>query len=157
MGVLMTIIEKACEEWTKQVGELLKDGAQYVSAIAWKQFTPSFNDGDTCHFGIHGFYIEFTELGKYLLQQEEKFWSKLELNEYFQREDADPTFYDEYYVELDKLSEKCVAYQAVANAKKAIDITSENDVLMQRLFDDPTIVIVNADGTTLELDCDPDY
>lgn len=153
----MTIIEKACEEWATQVKELLKEGAQYISAFAWKQFTPSFNDGDACHFGIHGFYIEFTDLGKYLLQQEPKFWNKLEKNEYINREGSDPTFYDHYHIELSKLSETFPAYQAVVNVLKAIDITSENDILMQSLFDDPSIVIINADGTTEERETDPDY
>ncbi len=28
-----------------------------VTAIGWTQYTPHFNDGDACEFGLHGFHI----------------------------------------------------------------------------------------------------
>ncbi|MCW2902217.1 MAG: hypothetical protein JWO67_4482 [Streptosporangiaceae bacterium] len=28
-----------------------------VEAVKWHQYTPSFNDGDPCEFGVHEFYV----------------------------------------------------------------------------------------------------
>ena len=53
------------------VGALFKAFfAQYpaVTAVGWTQYTPHFNDGDACEFGLHGFYattkagVDFAEV-----------------------------------------------------------------------------------------------
>jgi hypothetical protein len=28
-----------------------------ITAITWTQYTPYFNDGDTCEFGVHEYYV----------------------------------------------------------------------------------------------------
>lgn len=32
-----------------------------VLSVTWYQYTPYFNDGDVCEFGVHGFAVEVTE------------------------------------------------------------------------------------------------
>jgi hypothetical protein len=34
------------------IRQLLKDNPE-LHCVAWTQYTPYFNDGDSCHFGIH--------------------------------------------------------------------------------------------------------
>lgn len=33
-----------------------------IKAIGWQQYTPYFNDGDACVFGMHGFYYSKTDV-----------------------------------------------------------------------------------------------
>jgi hypothetical protein len=33
----------------------------YIKAMRWQQYTPYFNDGDTCEFGVHELEFKFTE------------------------------------------------------------------------------------------------
>ena len=49
---------------SKQVMSTLKElmkSNPLLKAIRWQQYTPHFNDGDTCEFGIHGLYYKFDE------------------------------------------------------------------------------------------------
>lgn len=32
-----------------------------VVSVAWQQYTPYFNDGDACEFGVYGFTVEVTD------------------------------------------------------------------------------------------------
>lgn len=60
---LVTEIEAAQEEvkrrGKKAVGALFKAffaANPKVTAVGWTQYTPHFNDGEACVFGLHGFY-----------------------------------------------------------------------------------------------------
>lgn len=61
-------LESKLAKLKKQINELvmadlkslMKDNPE-IDSIKWQQYTPSFNDGDVCEFGIHGPYIRFTE------------------------------------------------------------------------------------------------
>lgn len=47
-----------------------------VEAICWEQYTPYFNDGDPCHFGVGDFWLKFVKTEQQKIEdreQEKKF------------------------------------------------------------------------------------
>lgn len=49
------------KEFDKLLFALIKeifDTCGHINKIHWKQYTPYFNDGDSCEFGLHDVYIE---------------------------------------------------------------------------------------------------
>lgn len=54
------------------------DNFDFVEAIVWTQYTPGFNDGDPCEFGVHDFYVmgkgylESDEVGEYAEENEHR-------------------------------------------------------------------------------------
>lgn len=47
------------EEFEPLVKALLDD--PFIDSFGWRQYTPYFNDGDTCIFGAHGFWVRTVE------------------------------------------------------------------------------------------------
>lgn len=52
-----TAIEKAADSLEGMLKAAIKN-TEGVTAIRWRQYTPYFNDGDACIFGVRGFYIK---------------------------------------------------------------------------------------------------
>lgn len=56
--------KKLRDEGQAAVGEAFKevfDKFPELQSIVWTQYTPYFNDGDTCTFSVHDFSINFNE------------------------------------------------------------------------------------------------
>lgn len=47
------IIKEVLESWFEENPK--------AAAVRWQQYTPYFNDGDPCVFGLRGFYMSETE------------------------------------------------------------------------------------------------
>jgi hypothetical protein len=51
-----------------------------IHAVRWSQYTPYFNDGDACYFGLGEFWLGITEEQSHNLSPDEEFEDSLEEN-----------------------------------------------------------------------------
>ncbi|MCK9901332.1 hypothetical protein MXD63_14750 [Frankia sp. Cpl3] len=126
--------QKTAEDFKKALDRLL--GLPGVKAVVWHQYTPYFNDGDPCTFGIHldGVALDPAPEGAsspYESIEDDK-GNELSVYEVWDLRDA-PTVAD------------------VHRALKALegDLGSYEDVFL-KAFGDPARVIARADGFTVE-------
>jgi hypothetical protein len=98
-----------------------------VKQVAWTQYTPYFNDGESCVFSVHGFgfYFEGDNLEDHLYEHE---------------------LYR--YENFDK-KEVCSPETHAACLTLEKDLNSVQDAL-KALFGDHVTVIVNADGVSVD-------
>lgn len=54
-----SVEQKSAAEFIAVVDKLL--ALPGVGKLAWKQYTPYFNDGDPCEFGVHGVAFQFLD------------------------------------------------------------------------------------------------
>ncbi len=99
--------------------------------FSWTQYTPYFNDGDTCTFGCHA--------------SDPNIWFKDDLSQDDEEDfDEDGAYFSEYDYE-DKTDPKCLAGMAVVEFLTAFD-----DELMLSMFDDHCKVTVTRNGVDVE-------
>ncbi|UIF90929.1 hypothetical protein [Cupriavidus sp. UYPR2.512] len=126
-------IAKLREESAALIKPLLQDFIKQnpeVKQIKWAQYTPYFNDGDTCTFGLHsfGFYFEGDDLSESRYEFELSTWQgydKFEKREACSRETWD----------------NCVALEKQLNS-----VGSE----LESIFGDHVEVVVTPDGVEVE-------
>lgn len=64
----------------KAIGEILKDSDK-IEKIGWTQYTPWFNDGDTCYFSVNSDDLDINGVDHWEIEDDqnffdEKYWSK---------------------------------------------------------------------------------
>lgn len=71
MGKAMEAVQAAREQLKANSREAVQEvlaeffaSAKDVESIRWKQYTPYFNDGDPCVFGLHGVEAKLTEAAR---------------------------------------------------------------------------------------------
>ena len=143
-------LQKAEKSATKDIMNLLKDLMKenpLIAGVRWTQYTPHFNDGDECVFGINEPEFKFN-LGAP---------SKSEDDEEY--DGGNEGWYDDYYID-DEFFEKrtdILNHKDVASVKKAVkDIHTvysklcdmENQI--KSMFGDGVQVTVTADGVETE-------
>lgn len=125
-----------------------------VPKIRWTQYTPFFNDGDSCEFSVHDahVFIEDEEDEVYSYDLERQFeeyqpWSgcSAEENERYRQSDNDRT---------DALIAMGITKDNASEISEALSQFSKficgNEQLMQMAFGDHVEVTVTPDGVTVE-------
>ncbi len=97
-----------------------------VTAVGWTQYTPHFNDGDACEFGLHGFYISVATGVK---------WKDVASLNDEGEEGAEPIFTDEY----DAKDKKTKA------ALSLVERSADEDIF-EAAFGDHVMVIATPKG-----------
>ena len=129
---LEAVREKAREQGKvlfEQACKSLFDSHPCLVAFKWDQYTPYFNDGDTCEFSVNDLYFKFTEAPD---------------------EDHAYTYDDEFYEFMHNAPEspQLLASKAVEEVHKLIDEDTYLD-----LFGDHVEVTVTRDGVETS-ECD---
>lgn len=163
----MEILEKVklkIEEINKQRESLLSDLRQdfapmlkpifdeskgKINSIGWTQYTPYFNDGDECVFGVHfnldyGLYVNGEDL-----EESELFTvSKWGLNKYTDNDGSYEEWvkkYPEDRIDPKKNSDEIFLYGLIKEFASVL--SSIDDEFYKDLFGDHVMVTVNSDGT----------
>lgn len=104
-----------------------------IQSIVWTQYTPYFNDGDTCEFAVHEphFSNDVNKTG-YYGESDDEFWEYSSRN--FLTENAT------YRVNIDGVD--------VESVKQFSSVIQSNvmETVLQDLFGDHVIVIATRDG-----------
>ena len=142
MSVLENIKQKlaAMEEQKKaMVAELqtefpalfkeLFEKSKLINTVAWTQYTPYFNDGDTCEFSVHSDDLYVND--EYADDLEWYSW-KIKYNDYDEELKNDPNFNREESEIVREFSEI---------------ISSIPDEFLKDLFGDHARVAISRDGT----------
>lgn len=133
-----------------------------VAAIRWRQYTPYFNDGDTCEFSVHDleFYSEkdYEALKEGELDDTYEFNSYRKPSDYVYRAAAEPDnkYRDHYQKEIDKydalVKEKGERFAAVADGIEQFNnlFNEIDDDVMLSLFGDHVQITVTKDGIDVD-------
>lgn len=133
-----------------------------VAAIRWRQYTPHFNDGDTCEFGVHEleFYSEadYEALKEGDLDDTYEFNSYRKPSDYVYRAAAEPDnkYRDYYQKEIDKydalVKEKGERFAAVSDGIEQFNnlFNEIDDDVMLSLFGDHVQITVTKDGIDVD-------
>ena len=143
-------LQKAEKTATKEIMDLLKDlMAQnpLIEGVRWTQYTPHFNDGEECVFGINEPEFKFNLGAPSKFEDEDSY------------DGGDEGWYDDYYID-DEFFEKradILNHKEIAGVKKAVkDINEVYSKLcsmerqMQSMFGDGVQVTVTASGVETE-------
>lgn len=135
-----------------------------VVQISWTQYTPYFNDGEACEFGVGDTYISFTEVAADGYLDEEEGWyygSDMERafapfvapqsyswRKYTQEDIAN--LRRDHEAQLAKFQEMGLSKASVsdiAKAKGEVDtLMGKNEELLQMIFGDHVRVLVRSNG-----------
>lgn len=128
-----------------------------VKAIVWNQYTPYFNDGDTCEFSVGEPYFTNAEgedlndisWGEYEGDRDD-IWAANSIHWVMNRRD------DEYYKDTVALIEKSGGINAVScdNFEKIIQSAEMRDVMLA-MFGDHTTIVATAQGFAVS-ECEHD-
>ena len=130
------LVRKEAETHIKKAFRELFDGHPVIDAVRWNQYTPYFNDGDSCYFSVNDLMTKFKDL------------------EGPDSEDYRDGFYDswslEYYGDkgrfeiTDEIKKGLSAVNEIAGA-----LHSLSDAL-ELSFGDHAEITVNRSGITIE-------
>lgn len=110
------------------IGEFMKEHP-VIKAIGWVQYTPYFNDGDTCEFSVGEIYVSFTDdYSDDIYEEEDGGWHSL----YSKPEDID------------------IDAQTWHNIKTFSKALSGAEQDMQAAFGDHVRVIISQEGIDIE-------
>lgn len=130
-----------------------------VQAIVWSQYTPYFNDGDTCKFGINEVYFvidgfeednlllpyEYEEEAEIVDTSQMLDWYKLQAEK---ENKSNKEYYVNRYAELKRQAE---LYPDLSdNCKKMENIINSNEELMEDIFGDHCSVYITKDRIIVE-------
>lgn len=117
----------------KEMFTAIFEQAPAVTAVRWTQYTPHFNDGEPCVFGVHEPEVQFVE-GTFLSKKHER-GSYPEEDEYANGDD----YYDLWTF---RVQQKAVT----DTVNEAYAVFQEIDQVMQAVFGDGVRVTVTRDG-----------
>lgn len=159
----ITGLQKALEEeGRKELGALFDGYFERhpdVECIRWNQFTPYFNDGEECIFGIHEIYLGFRsdtlterQLKDYdsddvlVSEDDELDYSEVELHEAEEDDAAYLALFcvdsHSYYVERWSPEQN----EAFAEAKQISNVMRQLGSVMEVIYDNHCMVTVRAGG-----------
>lgn len=145
--------EKA-QELFKETTKEFFDKNPAITAVIWTQYTPYFNDGDTCEFSVHEPYFtnansdQFEDIARHgeYDGDEEGVWSE---------SDWILCGESEYCVNRRKeMNMEGVDPQSIAKFSRLIQ-SSEMEDVMQAMFGDHVRVVATRNGFDVD-DCDHD-
>lgn len=132
-----------------ELKKLMRDNPK-IEAVRWTQYTPHFNDGDVCEFGVHGPLILF----------DETIHPRADKEDYYNQNYVDAGPYGDYDDKFFKEKSDIINFEDIKVLEKATDDVVE---LFQKLestdmataFGDGVQVTVTQSGIEVE-DCDHD-
>lgn len=148
--------QSVAQDLFKETTKEFFDKVPSVTAIVWTQYTPYFNDGETCVFGVNDPYFtnandsqlsDITRWGEYE-GEEEGVWSE---NDYILVGDSQycVTARSERGINLTQQEIK-----AIADLSRLIQ-SSEMEEVMEAMFGDHVRVVATRSGFDVE-ECDHD-
>lgn len=115
-----------------------------LTGLKWQQYTPGFNDGEPCTFGVHGPYFKFDET---IVPHGD------------QEDDYDSGWFDDYSVDKNFFKEKSdiLNYETIKElektvkaAQKAFTSLEQMESQLQDMFGDGMEITVTKDGVESE-------
>lgn len=133
MDAAIATVKAAKDEAAKHVKDAVREAVravfaadERVEAVRWRQYTPYFNDGDACVFGLHGVYAQID--GAKALDSEE-----------------DDRFFDDYTLKGD--GKYGPSLPAVGEALGQLEgKLSEWEEMLATAFGDHAEVVIERDG-----------
>lgn len=130
------------QELFKQTTKEFFDKNPAVTAIVWTQYTPFFNDGDTCEFSVNEPYFtnvkdldDLSHWGEYEGEDENE-WSESHYGFDYERTHKNKIFEGVDKAMIDKFS--------------SLIQSSDMESVMKAMFDDHVRVIATRDGFDVE-------
>lgn len=126
-----------------------------VTKVRWSQYTPYFNDGEACEFGVNTAEVSLgvianeegeTEEGRWYDEGEERFYGEYDLYTYEYNEDGRPNWDSKVY-KVDGIDTKDVKEALV---KFEAELTGKHYVWLNENFGDPAEVTATPDGFEVE-------
>ncbi len=132
--------QKSEEEFLAVLQPVLDDPT--IAAVAWKQYTPYWNDGDPCVF--HAYMYGASIQGEYDYEEDD------ELDEFppYSDEGRAALGYRGYGKEYEGPDE--ARYDRLGELRKAIDSGSFDDVLLKKFGDHALVKVVPKDGIYID-------
>lgn len=126
-----------------------------VEAVRWQQYTPSFNDGEACEFGVHEasvkiagdrIDVEDDDTGEDYYESESGNGYRTEYDLYGY--DYSTKEYRRKFVDLGEYDAEAI-FNALDAFERVIQ-SGRHDTLLNDKFGDPADVIATRDGFTIE-------
>lgn len=156
---MRTEMERVQQEFRSKMQNLFTEStkaffaeAPMIKAIVWNQYTPYFNDGEECVFGVNDVYFitgnDKFDIDNYDLR--DLSWGIIDFDA--DDEIADEAEFFETATWRNAHKETLAKYgQEAFNAVKAMsNIISENEDIMRAVFGDHTLVALLPDRTITE-------
>ena len=121
MKALKSKMRKEGELAMKEAFKELFENHPVLNAVGWTQYTPYFNDGDTCTFSVNDMYPVFTKASEEKVEEQED-------------EEEDSSFEEEEWYDYEYGSKKMNKEQKAAN--KALTSLVEELGDMDEIFYD---------------------
>lgn len=125
------VIQKFGKEMFNSTSKELFENNPNLTSFAWTQYTPYFNDGDTCEFGVNRDYFTINRTGESL-----ECWGMDRWKDPEYKWTPDPKDYN--FDSLDELISTATGIQ------KVLDLFEDDDLLM--MFGDHAEITVFRDG-----------
>ena len=125
------VIQKFGKEMFNSATKELFENNPKLNSFTWNQYTPYFNDGDTCEFGVNRDYFTINRTGKSL-----ECWGMDRWKDPVYKYTPDPKDYD-----CDSVDE---LISIVKGISKVLDLFEDDDLLM--MFGDHAEITVFRDG-----------
>lgn len=142
--------QKLNEDFKESIATIFKsffEANPEVYAFAWTQYTPYFNDGDTCEFGVNDIYAyKDTEAFRRALEASDRsiFWGEVE------DEDCMVNTRDKIYDHHARTMVPVKLEQYEQNTADLIRALNDFNDEFQYAFGDPVSVVVTRDGIDVE-------
>lgn len=141
--VVKNMVEKANKEIEESLQEALQDFLSknpVIKEIRWTQYTPYFNDGEPCVFGIRDIYFSTVKRSEDDLDEGDDFW------------EGDKVFfvyasYERYKEELDALGVTKETFEACQQLESLLYNLEDP---LENLFGDHVEVIVTSKGVEVD-------
>lgn len=129
-------LQAAFKEMTKE----LFDSCPTLNAVVWAQYSPYFNDGEECVFGVHA--PTFTNASVDIPSRD------LAWGEYVGEEEGIWTYGDNCYGDVDVPMPK--EYEDIVNAFDGALQSGSMEDIMRAMFGNHVLVTLTRDGATVD-------
>ncbi len=117
-------------------------GQPGVESVKWNQYTPYFNDGDACTFGVGEMYVKLVGIDEEVGDYDDGYLSSFDLG------------YEGYATELAK-ARTGTDLKAIQAAMRELDNTAYFEIFLRKTFGDPSKVVATKEGFDVEF-CEHD-
>lgn len=117
-----------------------------VEAVRWTQYTPYFNDGDACTFGVGQFCVKLTIDDDDADFDFGSFRGEYDLYDYPRKEDGSKDYYADRIFEINGLNT-----EPIYNAVNAIEgLAVHHEAILSKKFGDPAEVTYDGEQFSVE-------
>lgn len=143
-------LKKAEQSASKDIMNILKELMQQnplLAGIRWNQYTPSFNDGDVCEFGVNDLEYKFN-LGTPSKSEDDEDYDNGE-DGWFQDWDIDDDFFNK---RVDILNHKQIPglKKTIKDVNTVFEKLRSMESNLQQMFGDGVQITVTSEGVETE-------